>query len=245
MDVRRALEEVMFRAAWREPGCVVVDTPSLAQVITPAIPFAHANAVYRFVDADLERALAAFEDRPFRFLVTPSARPTDLAQRLVARGLELTSELAAMWAPTATPIAVPTDVVVEPLRAETLEEYCATSIAGWSMSEAQGANLRRSVEVYSRLDAYQGFLARVGGVSVGAGLVRIYADGVGYLQGSAVHPAWRGRGVYRALVAHRMQVIREAGAAVALIHARTTSSAPICARLGFRTEFRSASYDRT
>lgn len=244
MDVRRALEEVLFRAAWREPGCVVVDTPTLAQVVTPAVPFAYANAVYRFVDDDLERALAAFGERPFRFLVTPSARPFDLGQRLVARGLALTSELAAMWAPTATPIVVPADVVVEPLRAENLDEYCTTSIAGWSMSEGQGANLRRSVEVYSKLDAHRGFLARLGGVPAGAGLLRIYDD-VGYLQGSSVHPAWRGRGVYRALVAHRLRVIREAGVAVGLIHARTTTSAPICARLGFRTEFQSASYDRS
>ena len=243
MDVRAALEEVMFRAAWREPGCVVVDTPTLAQVVTPSVPFPHANAVYRFVDEDLDRVLAAFGELPFRFLVGPSARPTDLAERLVARGLALTSELAAMWAPTSTAIAAPADVVVEPLRADTLDDYCTTSIAGWSMSEAQGEALRRSVERYFRLDTYRGFLARVDGIPAGAGLVRLYDD-VGYLQGSSVHPAWRGRGVYRALVARRMTVLREAGAALGLIHARTTTSAPICARLGFRTEFQSRSYDR-
>lgn len=235
----------MFRAAWREPGCVVVDTPTLAQIVTPAVPFAHANAVYRFVDEDLDRVLGAFGALPLRFVVGPSARPSDLAERLVARGLVCTSELAAMWAPTSAVVVGPTEVVVEPLRPETVEDYCAVSIAGWSMGAAQGETLRRSVERHCRTDAYRGFLARIDGVPVGAGLVRLYDDGVGYLQGSSVHPAWRGRGVYRALVAHRMEVLRVEGAEVALIHARSTTSAPICARLGFRTEFVSASYDRT
>jgi len=243
--VRRALEEVIFRAAWREPGCTVVDTPTLAQVVTPSIPFAYANAVYRFVDEDLDRVLAAFGDRPYRFLVGPSARPTDLPRRLLERGLVLASELAAMWAPTSAAIQGPAEVVVEPLRRETLEEYCATCIAGWSMGESQGEALRHSVARYVGLDAYRGFLARLGGVPVGTGLVRVYDDGVGYLQGSAVHPAYRGRGVYRALVAHRLGVLRDAGAAVGLVHARTTTSAPICARLGFRTEFESGSYERS
>jgi hypothetical protein len=211
-------------------------------VITPAVPFPHANAIYRFIGDDLERALAAFRGLPFRFIVGPSSQPADLPARLVAHGLVLTSELAAMWAPTAIALAAPSDIEVEPLRSETIEEYCETSAAGWSMSEAQGANLRRSVERYFRLDSYRGYLARVGGVAAGTALLRMIDD-VGYLQGSSVRSAFRGRGVYRVLVAHRMRVLRDAGIEIGLIHARTTTAAPICERLGFRTEFESACYD--
>lgn len=71
------------------------------------------------------------------------------------------------------------------------------------MSEAQGANIRRTVERYHRLGSYRGYLARIDGVPVGAGLLRVFDD-VGYLQGSSVLPAFRGRGIYRAFVAHRM-----------------------------------------
>lgn len=104
------------------------------------------------------------------------------------------------------------------------------------MSDVQAANLRRTMERALDVATYHAFIARVDGVAAGIGLVRVYDD-VGYLQGSAVAPAHRGRGVYRALVGHRLRVLREAGIGIALIHARADTAAPICARLGFRTEF--------
>lgn len=243
IDARRALEEIMYRASWREPGCVLVETPTLMQVVTPSVPFPYANGVYRFVDDDLDEVFARFGALPFRFIVSSLTRPTDLAERLEARGLKRTSELAAMWAPTTDSFAAPADVAIEPLRAETIDEYCNVSIAGWGMSEAQGETIRRTVHHYFHIDSYRGYLARIDGAVVGTGLLRFFDD-VGYLQGSSVLPAFRGRGVYRALVAHRMKVLRDQGAEIGLIHARTTTAAPICTRLGFRTEYESAVYDR-
>ena len=237
----------MVRAAWREPGCTFIDTPRLAQVITPSIRFPYANAVYRFAgDAEeLAQVLAPYREHglPFRFLVTPSSEPRDLGRRLERHGLVLTTELAAMWAPTNLSMAT-ASVEVEPLTADTVDEYVATSAAGWSMTDAQAANIRRSVERDLGLDTYRAFLARVDGAAAGVALLRMY-DGVGYLQGSAVRPEKRGRGVYRALVAHRLRELRDAGIGVGLlIHARTTTAAPICARLGLHTEFHSLQYEQ-
>jgi len=238
----------MVRAAWREPGCTFIDTPRLAQVVTPSIRFPYANAVYRFVgDAEeLAQVLAPYRAHglPFRFLVTPSSEPRDLGQRLEGHGLVLTTELAAMWAPSDLSIlSMGASVEVEPLTADTVDEYVATSAAGWSMTDAQAANVRRSVERDLGAGTYRAFLARVDSAAAGVALLRMY-DGFGYLQGSAVRPEKRGRGVYRALVAHRLRVLRDAGIGVGLIHARTTTAAPICARLGFHTEFQSLQYDQ-
>ena len=54
-----------------------------------------------------------------------------------------------------------------------------------------------------------------------------------YLVGGVVLPAFRGRGVYRALIAARLRHARAAGVAVVTTQARAATSAPILARLGF------------
>ena len=54
------------------------------------------------------------------------------------------------------------------------------------------------------------------------------------LNGSATVPWARGRGVYRALTAARLQDAHGQGAAVVLVSAVADTSAPICRRLGFQ-----------
>jgi ribosomal protein S18 acetylase RimI-like enzyme len=52
------------------------------------------------------------------------------------------------------------------------------------------------------------------------------------LWGAAVVPAFRGRGIYRALVRARLAHAAARGATLALVHAEPTSS-PVLQRLGF------------
>jgi GNAT superfamily N-acetyltransferase len=59
------------------------------------------------------------------------------------------------------------------------------------------------------------------------------ADGVARLAGGAVLEAYRGRGVYRALVAARLRYAGEQGAGMAFTHGDVTTSSPILQRLGF------------
>jgi GNAT superfamily N-acetyltransferase len=58
-------------------------------------------------------------------------------------------------------------------------------------------------------------------------------DGVLLLVGAATLPHARNRGVYRALVRHRLAQARAEHACAAIIQANPESSAPICARMGF------------
>ena len=58
-------------------------------------------------------------------------------------------------------------------------------------------------------------------------------DGVARLWGGAVLEAYRGRGVYRALVATRMAYAAEHGATMSFTHGRIATSSPILQRLGF------------
>jgi 8-oxo-dGTP pyrophosphatase MutT (NUDIX family)/GNAT superfamily N-acetyltransferase len=76
------------------------------------------------------------------------------------------------------------------------------------------------------------FLARIGGQVVSSGGVTVEGP-VAKLWGAAVHPDFRGRGAYRAILAARLQVAAARGARFALVKARAGTSAPILRRAGF------------
>jgi hypothetical protein len=57
-------------------------------------------------------------------------------------------------------------------------------------------------------------------------------------------PAFRRRGVYLSLVAHRLTIARAAGCAAAVTHAQAQSSAPILMKRGFRPLSRVFGYSR-
>ena len=59
------------------------------------------------------------------------------------------------------------------------------------------------------------------------------AGEVARLWGAGTRSALRGRGAYRALVAHRIAVAQDLGATLALVKGRVGTSAPILRRLGF------------
>jgi predicted acetyltransferase len=75
-------------------------------------------------------------------------------------------------------------------------------------------------------------LALIDGQPVSAGALAITTSGHGLLAGSATARAFRGRGCYAALVAHRWQVASELGLGALIVQA-SEMSAPILGRLGF------------
>jgi GNAT superfamily N-acetyltransferase len=75
-------------------------------------------------------------------------------------------------------------------------------------------------------------IAYLDGAPAGLGGVKI-VDGVARLSGGSVLEEFRGRGVYRALVAGRLAWAAERGATMALTAGRVATSSPILRRLGF------------
>ncbi len=76
-------------------------------------------------------------------------------------------------------------------------------------------------------------VAEAGGEMVSAGWIR-YEVGTDFatLWGGATAEAWRGRGIYRALVAHRARLARGRGFSLLEVDA-SDDSRPILERLGF------------
>jgi GNAT superfamily N-acetyltransferase len=77
-------------------------------------------------------------------------------------------------------------------------------------------------------------LATVDGEPAGAAGIILYPPGGAVINGGSVRPKFRGRGIYRALVAARLDIARQAGVAGLIVWGGDMSG-PILAGLGFET----------
>jgi GNAT superfamily N-acetyltransferase len=79
-----------------------------------------------------------------------------------------------------------------------------------------------------------GLLATVDGEPAGRAGVILYPPDGAIINGGSVRPKFRGRGIYRAMVAARLEIARKAGVAGLIVWGGDMSG-PILAGLGFQT----------
>ena len=80
---------------------------------------------------------------------------------------------------------------------------------------------------------YLAFLDGIEGPVAVASMFPFPTSTVAVMQGAATLNAYRGQGVYTALMAKRLADARAMGLEAAILQADRTTSAPICANLGF------------
>lgn len=225
--------EILAREGWYE-------------LVTPSAPGAMLNEILlsTLTADDAEAAIdAALARHPggLKWYVGPWSSPSDLGARLARRGFEA-EPVCGMGASTSLAIAPSAGVVVERVTAETVPIFVDVASRGWGMPEEQRARelafhhraLTRGVRLY---------LARIDGEPVGtAGMV--VREDHGYLVGTQVLASARRRGVYRTLVAARVDELRDLGCAQAFTHASAETSAPLLAKLGFDMLFESRCWFR-
>jgi len=219
----------------------VVREPGWIQVTLPGAKTDYRNLVLRSVladddaDAAIERAKAHFAGVgvDFRWWITPSSRPADLDARLARHGLWQADEVAAMLAvPRDFPGADAPDVEVRAVAEDELDAYADVAVRGWGGPPQARARFRASAQAAMRTGG-GGFVARWRGEPAGAAELAFF-DGGAHFSGSVVLPAFRRRGIYRALIDARMRAVRARGAPLVTNLCRAGTSAPICRRLGFR-----------
>jgi GNAT superfamily N-acetyltransferase len=163
-------------------------------------------------------------------------RPADLAARLVAAGLAPEAEESLMVAEVAgldTDAAPPPGVRLVPI----------TDAAGVALlvrvheevfGEDHGALGRTLVgQLATEPDAMASVLAMAGDRAVCSARIALHrGTEFASLWGGGTLPEWRGRGIYRALVAYRARVARERGFRYLQVDALPPSR-PILERLGF------------
>jgi ribosomal protein S18 acetylase RimI-like enzyme len=221
------------------PDGRIVERPGWYQVITPSDTVGWSNEVlYGDLpegeeDTVLDEVCGGYAALgvPFKWCVWPWSVPSDLGDRLSARGLQ------GRWArgmtlDTATEVAGG-EAAVEAVDGD-VDAFAEVWSEGWGepLDSARVDARRMADDPRQHL-----FVACCEGEPAG---VATYLDqpGGGYLLGAVVLPAFRGRGLYRALIAARLRHLRQRGVQLATTHTREATSAPILERLGFETQFR-------
>jgi GNAT superfamily N-acetyltransferase len=235
-----------------EPGVEVIDTPRYVIRLTLSFPIPGPNSVsfIRCEAGDVDEvvreveAVFAARDLPYNWVLDPDATPADLGERLTAHGIVTDAEdgeAAVMVLPADASLEVPAvaglafEDAYRDLDSFAASEMVAAEAFGGvpygqptPIDRSRDQRLRDSRANPNR----RGLLATVHGEPAGsASLTLSGADGA-IINAGAVRPKFRGRGVYRALVAARLAMARESGAA-GLVVWGGSMSAPILARLGF------------
>ncbi|MFF7337652.1 GNAT family N-acetyltransferase [Streptomyces sp. NPDC008163] len=204
------------------------------------------GVVWSAPDLDAARADAAVAEQvaycgragcaEFEWKLYGHDRPADLGARLLAAGFEAQEPetlLVARVAELATAVRPPEGVRLEEVRDEAGAELMAR--ANERAFGRDGSWLRRLVleRLREAPEHFVALVAMAGDEPVSSARMELY-PGTGFagLWGGGTDPAWRGRGVYRALVAFRAGVAAERGCDYLQVDA-TEESRPILERLGF------------
>lgn len=229
------------------PGIEVIDTPRYRITLQPDFPIPGPNSIAWIrcqageaedVIREARAAVAARAHVPIYWILDPETQPPDFADYLVRHGVDFDSEAAVMVLPIESTIDGPD---VDGLQIQdVLADRDGFRSAGDVNSQAFGSQ-RLDDEVQERrrknnlaAGNRRVLLATLDGEPAGAAGLTLWPPDGAILNGGAVLPKFRGRGVYRALVAARLAMAREAGVEGLAVWGGKMS-APILARFGFVT----------
>jgi GNAT superfamily N-acetyltransferase len=190
------------------------------------------------LDALIARQVQVFAERgePFEWKLHGHDRPADLPDRLRAAGLVpeetetvVIGRVDAAAAEPSLPDGVAIREVSEP---GDYERIAQLEEAVWQEDHSSWIHALAE-ERAADPDGLRIFVAEAGDLAVCTGWVR-FPSGTEFVTfwGGATLPAWRGRGIYRALVAHRAMLAAERGRRYLEVDA-SDDSRPILERLGF------------
>jgi GNAT superfamily N-acetyltransferase len=190
------------------------------------------------LDDLIARQVEIFAERnePFEWKLHEHDRPADLADRLIAHGFEPEDRETVVVAPVAAVTADPLLPEGVRLREVTdrvdLERIAAMEHEIWQDDRDWLADSLES-ERAADPDAIAIVVAEADGEVVCAAWVR-FAEGTEFasLWGGGTLPTWRGRGIYRAVVAYRANLAEQRGFRYLQVDA-SDESRPILERLGF------------
>jgi GNAT superfamily N-acetyltransferase len=239
------LERTLEEGILEDTGAEATTSEGWFQVIGPGMDTGLLSRVYRSVlrahlaDARIAEAVEAHRSRglPTRWVVGPSARPIDLGQRLMAAGFRLTNVASGMLGDAQQiEIEASAHINVEPVDEGNLEAWIQVHAEGWQMAPAAVDRLREDARrrLSSGSQRSIHLLARLDGTPAGVGSI-LFGQGFACLRHDVVLPERRRKGVFRSLVAARMDRIKARGIAITAVLALKDTSAPIFRAMGFQS----------
>lgn len=227
----------------------IIERPGWYQLVTPSTGTSQGNevALSQLAAADVDRvvdetvATYAAHRVPFKWAVGPLTEPADFGAALDRHGFTSYPVRGMAIEPTQWTPRPLRGVSVELVSEANLAEYYDTWSRGWDVVSPDPAEWRAEHTRAIATGRFHFYLARVDGEPAGtAGF--IMKPRCAYLIGGNVLPAFRSRGLYRALLDARLAAVASRGIPLAVTHAREATSAPILERLGFESVFRSFVY---
>ena len=240
--VRAAYDsQIRQKAAADEPGAIVEAEPGLLRWLAPGN---QTSCIIwsQLTSGSADIAIAAqkryFEARgtPVEWKYYDYDQPADLPQRLRAAGFEPEDEELMLVAETAAishDVVLPDGIRLEPVTDEAGVDAMGT-VHDLAFAEPSPELLERlRDQLREAPDLLQMVVAMAGDEPVSAARVE-FIPGTDFagLWGGGTVPAWRGRGIFRALVAYRAGLAAERGYRYLQVDALPTSR-PILQRLGF------------
>lgn len=225
---------------------IVVERNGWYQMITPGSPFGNEVVLSRVpaarAEATVRDVIRQYAELgvPFKWSVGPLTEPADLGDILARYGFAWWDIRGMVIEPTAWP-HVASEVVVERVTRDNLADYIEGVAEGWRSETAPDPHLADDVARVLDGEQFCFFVAKVSGAVAGTAAYTVKPRSA-YLTGGNVLPAFRGRGVYRALIDARLRLLAAAGCALATTQGREATSAPILEHLGWETVFRSRVY---
>jgi len=191
----------------------------------------------READAMIEKVRQRYGDLVFGWLTGPSTRPADLPSRLEAAGLRIVDSIAGM---ALTDLALPIDV--DP-KTRVREVSWPDAIANSELMARAYGLPPEMMRLFNEIAASSAdrvkarpYVASLEDdrIVAWAWLVYLPDSPTVLLGGAATLEEYRGHGLYTALVARRLADARADGRTAAIIQGDRKTSAPICAKIGFR-----------
>jgi len=192
----------------------------------------------RECDAMIEKVRHRYGDLAFGWVTGPSTRPADLPQRLEDAGLGHADSISGMTlTDLATPIAVNPSVRVEETPMKSLLGETEMMARAYAMPVEVMRTFNELIAATADRVKSRGYFGYVDGNDKPVAwsfLVYLPDSPTVLLGGAATLEEYRGQGLYSALVARRLADARADRRTAAIIQGDRRTSAPICAKLGFR-----------
>jgi GNAT superfamily N-acetyltransferase len=218
---------------------IVVERDGWYQMITPGSPYGNEVVLSRIPPSHAEQVVRdvirqyAELGVAFRWQVGPLTEPADLGDILARHGFTGVDVRGMAIDPAAWRVP-PGEVVVERVTRDNLADYVAAVEQGWRDETPPDPNLADDATRHLEGERFCMFVAKVGGAVAGTAGYTLKPRSA-YLTGGNVLRAFRGTGVYRALIDARLRRLAAAGCPLATTQAREATSAPILEHLGWET----------
>ena len=237
-----ALENSIFAFPEMPGRWEVLDFPGVRAHATPQAshPIGNLVGVSTLTEDNADAVIAQVRDffaareHTVGWSVNPSSTPGDLVSRLEAAGFAKVLEQAGQVL-TNMGLAIKSNpaVTVRQATQEDRDALIRVYATAYPLPEELAAVWTDVLPLAAGGSHYLAFLAGVAGPVAVASMFPFPKSTVAVMQGAATLNAYRGHGVYTALMARRLADARAMGMEAAILQADRTTSAPICANLGF------------